>query len=295
MVGFSSKGQSYLPPLGAEWHYETRHAWSPHTSYALFRASDWVVKGGDTALQVDILGPYPACHYYGGDTSMYFKEDSGKIYLYDAYADTFRVYVDFSMPVGGAWKAELLNGHPSSPYTDTVFWAFTVIEIDTVWIDGYPLRKLKCSIDSTEHGTFNPGLTIEFVERIISFDYISLFSIGHCDVYLANGLRCYTDSSISYQVHSYPCDTTWAKINEPDAHTNWSLYPNPAHHQIKIESSEFIEAYRLYNAAGQVMLSANDLMEQDLGIDVNELPDGVYTLQIVSGEAVSCRKLLITR
>jgi hypothetical protein len=59
----------------------------------------------------------------------------------------------------------------------------------------------------------------------------------------------------------------------------WRVFPNPAGDVINIESNEIIESIKIFNVFGQLV--QNEIVAQEFStLDVNQLPEGLYIVQI---------------
>ncbi|MFK7946945.1 MAG: T9SS type A sorting domain-containing protein [Saprospiraceae bacterium] len=64
--------------------------------------------------------------------------------------------------------------------------------------------------------------------------------------------------------------------------TNIKLFPNPVVDRLMINSESEIKAIMIFNAIGQPVLQQASIDNQQIEINVSDLPKGVYTLQIKS-------------
>jgi len=74
--------------------------------------------------------------------------------------------------------------------------------------------------------------------------------------------------------------------------TALSVYPNPTSDVIRVADVAFGTPYQILNAAGQQVMNGRTANGE---IDVRELPQGLYILQINTGNSVSSAKLTIVR
>ncbi len=72
---------------------------------------------------------------------------------------------------------------------------------------------------------------------------------------------------------------------------NVSVYPNPAHEQIKVEVSGENFDVELRNASGQVLRFKKNLKDNTV-IDLEQLPDDVYFLLIFTGKSQVLKKII---
>jgi hypothetical protein len=70
------------------------------------------------------------------------------------------------------------------------------------------------------------------------------------------------------------------------------IYPNPARDRITIKSDEIIDEVRIFNNMGQLVYSGQHNNEQVM-INTSNYINGMYLVQVISGNAVEVRKLII--
>ncbi len=69
-----------------------------------------------------------------------------------------------------------------------------------------------------------------------------------------------------------------------------SVYPNPSNGILKIDSNETVISVEVYDMAGRKLAAFNNDR-----IDISDLPNGFYTLRIVTGKAVSIEKIALIK
>lgn len=76
-----------------------------------------------------------------------------------------------------------------------------------------------------------------------------------------------------------------------------AMYPNPANNSVTIEIKQDSEMQKivLYDMKGVMVYNSSDIKTRSSTIDVSNLPDGYYLVQIVSNNKVYQRKLSIVR
>ncbi len=77
---------------------------------------------------------------------------------------------------------------------------------------------------------------------------------------------------------------------EQDITTN--IYPNPARDRITVEANSIIDEVMIYNNMGQLVFSGQFDNDQ-ITVNTSNFITGMYIVQIVSGDAVEVRKLII--
>ncbi len=90
------------------------------------------------------------------------------------------------------------------------------------------------------------------------------------------------------------CDDLFAEVEEMEVELDITLYPNPATDVINIQSDENEFSVELSDMAGRLILSQ---MVYDGKINVNDLPDGIYLVNITSvmSGAHSVQKIILRK
>ena len=73
---------------------------------------------------------------------------------------------------------------------------------------------------------------------------------------------------------------------------NLVVYPNPASDKITIESESIIDEVRIYNNMGQLVYSGQ-FNNSQIMVNTSSFITGMYIVQVVAGEAIEVRKLII--
>ena len=89
-------------------------------------------------------------------------------------------------------------------------------------------------------------------------------------------------------------------LNEQSASYHWlDLYPNPTDNRVTIRTNEITSGeaiVRLYNFNGQLLQEMTyPASEQEIGLDTQELPPGIYLITHSTESRISRGKLIITR
>lgn len=80
--------------------------------------------------------------------------------------------------------------------------------------------------------------------------------------------------------------------NEAYQESEFMIYPNPAQNSISINSNHYNIGIHIYNELGQLVLQE---MNANNEIDISKLYNGIYIIQISSGELVIRKKLLVRK
>ena len=85
------------------------------------------------------------------------------------------------------------------------------------------------------------------------------------------------------------CDDKYTPTSIEEIDFDLSIYPNPAHHTLKIETERTFESYKIFNSIGQMVLSGDLIQSTVEQIDVRELNHGNYILVLEGSDLVSYR------
>jgi hypothetical protein len=73
-----------------------------------------------------------------------------------------------------------------------------------------------------------------------------------------------------------------------------NVYPNPANSLVRVNASSTIERVRMINALGQVVISENGT-SQNHAMNVSQLDNGLYMVEVTTAKGTSTSKLFIAR
>jgi alpha-tubulin suppressor-like RCC1 family protein len=79
-------------------------------------------------------------------------------------------------------------------------------------------------------------------------------------------------------------------INEVNKSSALTVFPNPAKHNITIQSKEQLKNVSLYNSMGELIWTTRDQR-----IDISSLAQGVYTLRIEAGNEIFMERLVVQK
>ncbi len=109
--------------------------------------------------------------------------------------------------------------------------------------------------------------------------YIPELSTSYCIIGDANGCAIQTDNF-----------TTLTSVNEMEM--SFTIFPQPAHEHFTISQTTNFDEARIFSATGQEVKSWNkSQLKRELSVE--ELPSGMYILQLKKGQTIVNRNLLI--
>jgi hypothetical protein len=156
---------------------------------------------------------------------------------------------------------------------------FPVPATPEITINGYELMSSSCC-GNQWYLNNEPisGATDQFYTVTVSGEYFVIVTLNGCS----------SDTSEVADII--------VGIGEVDA-GDMLIYPNPAHDRVVIRSSSLFSGpfyARLYTPDGRLIRSARfNIISADNEnvLELNQVPPGLYILQILSGKAVAVRKL----
>lgn len=129
-------------------------------------------------------------------------------------------------------------------------------------------------------------------------DYFFPLNELDCDVGACAGpLRCYQDGAISFKQGFFDCEELYTDLDEVQSNDNtFDLFPNPAADYLNIELKGFSGSdvlIRIFNNNSQLVSSGYYFVDQDIvTIDVNNLANNIYFIQVVSKDKVETKQFV---
>ena len=151
--------------------------------------------------------------------------------------------------------------------------------------------------------TFNQSITLLYINdgsglfsevagtSIIGY---SNSSIAFADIDGDTDLDILMTGNASFQPTSklYSNDQISSTFNQIEKTNDVIVFPNPAHHELKVSNLKFIDTVTIYDSQGQVIQHL-PINNEELTIDVSNLPLGVYLLQFqVENSKTITKKIL---
>lgn len=173
------------------------------------------------------------------------------------------------------------------------------------------------------HITNNTGIAhpfhihdVQFTIDNINGDTVPAYLQGRKDVILVPPMQFaevvmqftdFADNEIPYMYHchmlhheddgmmgSFKVVDTTLSIPEEASDALYLVYPNPASDYIFIRLPKYmvIDGIKLLNAIGDVVKVGNNIDGNNLSLSIVEIPDGIYTMQIIVNNTVYSRKII---
>lgn len=279
-------------PIGAEWHYNERHAFSGDlTFFKVSSIKDTVVDMKNCRL-IQKQGN-PMCS--GRPDIEYMYQKDSILYFYDTTFNKFQILYDLTKKVNESWVIEVIDVMYDNNL-DTI--KITVDSIATKVINEKPLKELFVTYNvlTEEHPYSYKSRIIEKIGDVnYLFNYYPYSSIA-CDGNYADGLRCYEDSELGFYstmiVDSCDYIYIWSNIQGKISNINIKIFPNPTSGQIKISAetkSEYL--VELTDVIGRKLKSDNFTLNTQ--IDITAFPKGSYILLVKERNETITERIII--
>ena len=144
-----------------------------------------------------------------------------------------------------------------------------------------------CNQTDTIYLTINhstdTNYTIIIKDTILPYNFngVEITESGEYTIRLTNADGC--DSN----VHLYVIVET-VNIEIADGSNDISIFPNPTNGMVTVSSNQAISLIEIFDAVGRMVRSENDANS----IDLSGLPNGAYTMKIVTPESQRIRKII---
>jgi hypothetical protein len=278
-------------PVGAEWYYTENFFSSGDIDYFKIESiNDTIIK--NINCQKLIKHHNPGCTGRLGNEFVY-SEDS-VAYFYDKIIDEFQVLFNLKANKNDSWIIK------NKRYEEIDTLTVSVDSIDFININSKKLKRLYVTYTSSykDNGEIVNKYNSRIIETIGDIHY--LFNIypywsSACDDNYSSGLRCYHDNDFVYETGiAESCDYTheFTGIIDNMTHTKYSIYPNPASEQIKIDIDNNHEyRYILSDPLGKELQSKKFI--SSVGIELSGYSKGIYFISIKEfGQVVYTKKIV---
>jgi len=270
-------------PLGSEWTYST---YIPTEGRTLV-SSVYVVR--DTTIQGNkavILKGSSGCSACKTDNIFYY--DSAQNIVYQYLDSNFKPYFDFSKQAGESYTMYFF-----STFNQTIGYDSVLIRIDSIVtypISGINVRVQFISILGNSHYSFS-GPIIEFIGSKEGF----YPEDGACDFSVFRGLRCYSDSVLTYYTDSIfqvkGCDYD-VSISETNSLEMLKVYPNPVSYQLIVENEKSIlKNARIYDLLGKEVKRFS-INTTHTTLDIHDLQNGMYFMEVETENGKITKKFI---
>lgn len=75
--------------------------------------------------------------------------------------------------------------------------------------------------------------------------------------------------------------------------TQLSLYPNPASHQVQVESPKAINSFSIHSLSGKELLRQENVNSHQVGIDLSSFQKGIYLITVIGADYTTTEQLVV--
>lgn len=257
-------------PVGSKWTYSDISWGFPYTNSPriIESVADTTILGKECRVIDENCG----CGFFVTRTYMY--AENNKIYLFNDSTQSFHTLYDFSVGTGGSWTIV-----PPNP-TDSFKVVVESVYPQTIQGVTYNIQQIR-NLNSGDTWIFT-GKVAEGIGNI-SVCFFPQYAV--CDPF-SGRLRCYDDTENIAYFDTIPCDSTIYSLSVDNNYleNDVAIYPNPATSTLFIDqnnpqfSSYSIEIFSLF---GQKVISIGETSNKKTEISMENLPKGMYVVQII--------------
>lgn len=271
------EAQHEFAPIGAEWVYNDGYIDGDYPWGEELPLAKIIKCTGDTlisGLKYKKLNNYLV------------RQDSQQVYF--RFQDNDYLMYDFDLQVGDTVRYYFIS-YFSTQVTNA---RYQITDLDTVIVDGIPIKKFTTLTEGFGSGLFFPG-NYTYYEKIGSDGQMVEFFFGISTEWRYAWLRCYQDQEINFKTPKFltyqqpDCYYKWTSAVEETPLQAFTLAPNPTDGHLYIghpDNSILIDHVLLYDNMGRIVLE-NRLKtpQSSLSVSLSHLPPGIYFCQIQSG------------
>lgn len=281
----TASSQTWAPD-GAVWHYTLSYFGSQDLNYNTMTVQGDTVINGITCSR--LLRLHETCNTRPAKEYMY--QNGSQVYYWDASSAAFLLLYDFGKQVGETYQITTRRFATVPPY-DTI-----TLRVDSLYSIVLNGQTRQVQIVEEVSAPPPPGIPLqdEVIEGIGSTWQMFPWDNAICDFQYDDGLRCYQDSTIGqFNFGLTPiCEAILLSTEEARPALQLSLFPNPAHEQIKwdgLDGFEFTVSIR--DSHGKLV--RQDLTDRN-SLSIKGLANGVYFMEVQdSHKAIHRGKFLV--
>ncbi|MCB0787197.1 MAG: hypothetical protein KDB75_03770 [Flavobacteriales bacterium] len=197
MSSLQLAAQSWAP-VGATWTYEQRFFGGPDSALLVMSVVKDTVVQGRASQKLNIVQGWVDCYPFYPIISY----DGDSLLLYDEADSTFKLMYCFNAEPGDTWTSFIHHGELTF-FSDSITW--TVLDTSSTLLGGEVLRTLTLEVVS-DNLMLVPYCwpVCVAIEKVGAMNYLFDFPIGICDNEVVRSLRCYSDSTITWQNPDVP-------------------------------------------------------------------------------------------
>lgn len=291
-VWYSLDGPDFAP-IGAEWYYTERFAFSGDIDYLKMISVKDTLIGGRSCRAIQKEGNL-LCN--GRPDTEYLYEENRILHFWDETFNRFQVLYDMNKAVNDYWIIEVKD-----TWTDNVDTIKVVVDsISSININDNTFKVL--------HVTYNVlskvkpySYTSKIIEKIGDTQYLFNFypsSSMVCDANYSDGLRCYNDPNLGNYSTGIAESCTyfhiWSKLKEIISNLTISVFPNPGDGKFEVycSSGETLTAH-VKDITGRLIVTKE--FKFHTMVDLTDYKEGLYILTIQKNNKSIGRMKLIKK
>ena len=281
-------GQTFAP-IGAKWYYSAQASGMapPNSEYYLYESQLDTVVAGQSCQKISVT----YYKYFNGDTAylppVFTYQSTDTVYYYNTiYSKYFPLYI-FNVLQGDT----LVFHSPVIPFpTSDTLWRAVVDSVTSLIISSDTLQRVWTTpLDNYAfHGSYIEKLGCDFLMLHQNLGLI----IEH-----DGPMRCYSDSIISYNFNTFPCDYRLTTgINEIENYSRLSISPNPFSAQTVLQTDNLLKnaTLSIVNCFGQTVSHIKNISVQTIVFSRDNLASGLYFVRLTEeNKTIAVDKLVI--
>jgi len=277
-------------PIGAEWIYTEKFAFSGNISYLYLIVTGDTIIQGKTCRIIENNGGLDCSYNYEKD---FVYSENNKVYFYIPEIDDFQKLYDFDAQKGDYWEILVNTGYKLENLI------IQVDSVDNINISNHLLKRLYVTYKSSDHNYNNLAYQSQIIEQIGDISYLFNFhdfSSGIvCDGNYSEGLRCYEDPDFGHYSTGIAdsCKfeyktTDVGIINNPSI---FNVYPNPTSDVLYIDyRGKKKYKIEIHNLTGKLILRKES--NSSTSLDFTSLDAEIYILSIKHNKDLQTYKII---
>lgn len=282
--------QQEFAPIGAEWYYNERFAFSGDIDFIKFTSEKDTIINGKTCKKIT---KRHKIYCFGRPDTEFIYTSNDTVYFFDSSFNDFQNLYVFNSKPNDSWKIRIED---ETQEIDTV--TIKVDSISTRQINGQDLRTLHVTYKKDDENNPETYSSI-IIEKIGDINYMFNWypwSLRVCDANWTDGLRCYQDSEIGLYstgiVDSCNYIYTWTGVNTEKQKEKILVFPNPIIDHLLINTfiSNNLTA-ELHSLDGKIL--ASKVFNGNTRFDLIGIDKGMYILTIRNkNKIIDYRKII---
>ena len=284
-----SNAQDFAP-VGAQWYYDERFAFSGDIDYIKFTSEKDTVISGETCRKITkrhqlICNGRPNVEY------IFYRNDT--VFFLDTAFNEFQALYVFGAEAGDFWAIKFKDENQN---IDTL--TISVDSVSTTTINGQNLKTLYVTY-SKNNDTLQQPYPSTIIERIgdihYMFNWSPLSSSMACDANYTYGLRCYEDSVLGFYSSGAAdsCNYSNTGNNELTFSKAFEIFPNPTQGSVEIKVKEFsYYTISLFDLTGK-QVKYYKVYGSKFKIDLSSVEKGIYIIRLQTDKQIIGYKKLI--